>query len=159
MKKRTPKPEHIPSPFQPELIALVNVQLTKFEISASDDFELDAVSGYNVEHSVELGFNVEDKLARVDFTLKVNSTSPDKGAGKASGNFLFVFIYQVENLAELTSIGEGNKLVINGALSSSITSISFSTSRGILLTKCSGTALQNFILPIINPSVLLNKVE
>ncbi|GAO27720.1 hypothetical protein JCM15548_14569 [Geofilum rubicundum JCM 15548] len=41
-------------------------------------------------------------------------------------------------------------------LGNALSSVTYSTSRGILLTKMQGTALQNFVLPIINPNKLLH---
>jgi hypothetical protein len=155
MKKPAPKD----NPFRPEKISLENMQLTRFEVSASNDFVLDDVNGYKVQHGIELAFNIEDKRARVDFKLQVTSTSNLADSGVANGNFEIVFIYKVGNLDELAAQESTGKLIINAALSSSLASISFSTSRGILLTRCYGTALQNFVLPIVNPGTLLQKSD
>jgi hypothetical protein len=41
-------------------------------------------------------------------------------------------------------------------LGNALSAITYSTARGILLTRLQGTAFQDFILPIINPNNLLN---
>ena len=60
-----------------------------------------------------------------------------------------------ENLEELASSKKNKRLHLNPALTNAISSVTYSTSRGILLTRLQGTALQNFVLPIINPNNLL----
>jgi hypothetical protein len=68
-----------------------------------------------------------------------------------------VYIYHVENLEELVKPAKNHLIDLNPALGNALSSITYSTSRGILLARVQGTALQNFVLPIINPNKLLNK--
>ena len=71
-------------------------------------------------------------------------------------NFHLVFVYRVENLEELAKPDKNNLLDLYPALGNALSSITYSTSRGILLSRLQGTALQNFVLPIINPNKLLH---
>jgi hypothetical protein len=66
-----------------------------------------------------------------------------------------IFIYRIENLEELASPEKNKRLHLNPALTNALSSVTYSTSRGILLTRLQGTALQHFVLPIINPNNLL----
>jgi hypothetical protein len=65
-----------------------------------------------------------------------------------------IFIYRIENLEELATPEKNKQLHLNPALTSALSSVTYSTSRGILLTRLQGTALQHFVLPIINPNNL-----
>jgi hypothetical protein len=68
-----------------------------------------------------------------------------------------VFIYHVENLNDLAKPDDKNLIELHPGLAKALSSVTYSTSRGILLTRLQGTALQNFVLPIINPNTLLHK--
>jgi hypothetical protein len=46
---------------------------------------------------------------------------------------------------------------LHPSLGNALASITYSTSRGILMTRFQGTALSDFILPVINPNNLLEK--
>jgi hypothetical protein len=67
-----------------------------------------------------------------------------------------VFIYQTENLKDLAKPDDNNLIKLDPGLANALSSVTYSTSRGILLTRLQGTALQNFVLPIINPNKLLH---
>jgi hypothetical protein len=78
---------------------------------------------------------------------------------KPSVIFTLIFIYRVENLEELAIEDKNKKLNLNPGLANALSSVTYSTSRGILITRLQGTALQNFVLPIINPNNLLRNKE
>jgi len=67
-----------------------------------------------------------------------------------------VFVYHIENLNELANPDDKKLIQLHPALANALSSVTYSTSRGILLTRLQGTALQNFVLPIINPNKLLH---
>ncbi|MNY64312.1 hypothetical protein D3C86_2014030 [compost metagenome] len=48
-------------------------------------------------------------------------------------------------------------ITIHPALGNALASITYSTSRGILMTRFQGTVLSDFILPVIDPNSLLEK--
>ncbi len=79
----------------------------------------------------------------------------NKNRDEANGSFHLVFIYRIENFEELVTTGENNRLKLNSLLANALASVTYSTSRGILLTRLQGTVLQNFVLPVINPNSLL----
>lgn len=62
--------------------------------------------------------------------------------------------YKILNFSELAQIGEVPK-----SFTIQLLGIAISTTRGILLVKGAGTALEHFILPIINPSELFEKLD
>ena len=47
------------------------------------------------------------------------------------------------------------EITIDANLGNALASISYATSRGILMTRFQGTALEDFILPVIDPNDLL----
>ncbi|MFC6100305.1 hypothetical protein [Olivibacter domesticus] len=69
-------------------------------------------------------------------------------------DYLYDFIFQVENLEEYV-LKKEEKPLFSGILISTLLTIAYSTLRGILHTKLADTPLKDFILPIISPNELL----
>ena len=52
---------------------------------------------------------------------------------------------------------KNDSIELDPGLGNALSSITYSTARGVLLTRLQGTALQNFVLPVINPNKLLQQ--
>ncbi len=102
---------------------------------------------------LELGFNLPEKLVKADFTVNVETKS--KNSEETIGLLSFVYIFHVDNLEELTTPEDDSTVTINAGLGNALAAITYSTSRGILMTRFQGTALSTFILPVINPNKLI----
>jgi hypothetical protein len=141
--------------FNPEKIALIDFKMIKAQVDTPENFDIGKVIGHQLDNSFQLGFNLDDKLAKADFTVSVRTDSKGENESEATGNFHLIFIYRIENLEELAIPEKNKRLNLNPGLANALSSVTYSTSRGILLTRLQGTALQNFVLPIINPNNLL----
>lgn len=113
------------------------------------DYTLVKDHDYNV--NFEMVYDLNDKMVKSDIKIEIKTKSKKGQTKEASGNFHIAYLFKVENLNEL--VNEGGS--INYELGNAISSISYSTSRGIILTRFQGTALATFILPIIDPNELL----
>ena len=138
----------------PEKLSLVDCKIIKGQVETPEDFSISKVEGHRLDHGLELGFNLDDKLVKVDYTIDIQTDSKGGNEVEATVSFHFAYVYKVENLENLVLSIEEDKKTLDPVLSSTLTSISYSTSRGILITRLQGTAFQNFILPIINPNNL-----
>ena len=145
------------SKYNPEKLSIVDFKCLKGQVDAPEDFILEKISSYNVENSLALAVNMTDKRIKVDFTITIISVSNGANKHEASGSFHLIFIYHLENLDEMAEPADGNIIRLDPVLTTNLASVSYSTSRGILLTRLQGTALQNFILPVINPVSLLQQ--
>lgn len=143
--------------FDPEKLALVDFKMIRGQVDTPEDFDLSKVVGHQLDNELQLGFNLEDKLAKADFSINIKTDSNGANKHEATGNFHLLFIYRVENLEELATPAKNSKIDLHSGLGNALSSVTYSTSRGILLTRLQGTALQNFILPIINPNKLLHR--
>jgi hypothetical protein len=142
---------------QPKKIEIVDFKIIKGQINSPFDFQNEKVDGHTFNVDLELGFNLEDKLVKADFSVNVQTKSNDDEIEEAVGNFSFVYIYYVDNIEELTNLESDETITINPALGNALASITYSTSRGILMTRFQGTVLSDFILPVIDPNSLLEK--
>ncbi|MFV8271558.1 hypothetical protein ACNQGP_16705 [Flavobacterium sp. GT2N3] len=142
---------------QPEKIEIVDFKIIKGQINSPFDFENEKVAGHTFNVDFELGFNLEDKLVKADFSVHVETKSDEDTTEEAVGNFSFVYVFYVDNIEELTTLKKDETITIHPALGNALASITYSTSRGILMTRFQGTVLSDFILPVINPNDLLEK--
>jgi hypothetical protein len=141
--------------FDPEKILLTDFKMIKGQIETPEDFDISKVVRHKLDNSLQFSFNLDDKLAKVDFTVSLKTDSKGENDTEATGDFHLIFIYRIENLEELAEPETNNRLKLNPALANALSSITYSTSRGILLIRLQGTALQNFVLPVINPNKLV----
>ncbi len=142
--------------FDPEKLALIDFKMIKGQVDTPENFDISKIVGYQLDNSLQLGFNLDDKLAKADFTVSIITDSKGENEREATGNFHLIFIYRIENLEELATPEKNKSLNLNPGLANALSSVTYSTSRGILLTRLQGTAMQNFVLPIINPNKLLH---
>lgn len=141
--------------FIPEKITMLEYKILKGQIDASEDFIIENVEGHDIENSFDLGFDLENKLVRTELDVKISTKSKVSVSSEAKGHFTLVFIFEVENLEELAIPNTENLIDLDSNLANALASVTYSTARGILLTRFQGTALQNFILPIVSPNKLL----
>jgi hypothetical protein len=141
--------------FDPEKISIIEFRMAKGEVETPENFDHSKIEGHHIENELQIGFNLDKKLVKADFTIEIKTKSKGQKETESIGKFHLVFIYHVENLEELASPDKNNLIALQPALGNTLSSVTYSTSRGILLTRLQGTALQNFILPIINPNKLL----
>ncbi|MCH7414570.1 hypothetical protein MM213_13810 [Belliella sp. R4-6] len=140
---------------QPEKINIVDFKIISGSLNNPFSFNADLLEGHQFDVNFDMGFNLEDKLVKADFKADVFTKSKEQQE-EVSGRFHFVFVFLVENLDQLVEFGENKKsLEINGSLGNALASISYSTSRGVLMSRFQGTPLKDFILPVINPNDLL----
>jgi hypothetical protein len=144
-----------PTPFAPEKIRFLDFKLLKGQVDAPEAFTLTDVDGYRLDNELQLGFSFGDLLVKADYTCQIHTESNGKNPQEATGEFHLVFIYKVDNLPDLAKPNSTTQLELDPQLANALASVSYSTARGILLTRLQGTALQNFVLPIINPNGLI----
>jgi len=148
--------------FYPEKIHLNKMVILKCHIDSPFEFSIEKIKGHEFNMDFDLGFNLDDKLAKADFKLNVTSKSEGENIEEATGKFHFAFIFTVDNLEELAIPDKDLHINLNGSLGNALASITYSTTRGILFTRLKGTSLEDFILPVIDPNTLLsieNKIE
>ncbi|MFN8117385.1 MAG: hypothetical protein U0W65_14815 [Bacteroidia bacterium] len=128
-------------------------KIVKGQIDCPEEFSIESIEGHNYNIDFRLAFNLEDNLVKADFNLTVDTKSENKEEAKAVFHLLYIF--QVENLKDFASLTEDGKIDLDSRLGITLASMSHSTSRGVFLTRFQGTALQRFVLPVVNPKDLL----
>lgn len=145
--------------FDPKKITILEFKMVRGQVDTPEDFDQDKVEGRHLENGLQLGFNLDDKLVKADFIIEIKTESRGGNPKESIGNFHFVFIYHIANLEELAKPDKDSLIELDSSLSNALSSVTYSTARGILLIRLQGTALQDFVLPIINPNELLYKKD
>ena len=141
--------------FIPEDIGLLEFKILRGLIESPPAFDLEEIESFQFDMGYEMGLNLDDNLVQAEIEFSVESESSDENEAEASGFFRFCFTYQVNKLKKLAKVSKGKVHEVSSDLAIAIASMTYSTSRGILLTRFQGTDLEDFILPVVNPAALL----
>jgi len=145
------------SKLQPEKISILDIRIIKGEIDSPHEVDLDKIEGYSFDLDYSVGFNSEENLAKADIKVEVETESSGN-YDEAYSFFHISYLFEVENMEELaTPLEKPDEIEVDGALNNALASITYSTTRGILLTRYQGTAFASFKLPVINPNDLLKE--
>lgn len=134
-------------------ISIADFRIIEGQISSPFEFDSNKIQSFESSAELDLGFSFDGNLAKADFSVTVSTVSSNEI--ETTGKFQFVFIFHVENLEELAILDSNNKIELDYGLANALSSITYSTVRGILMTRFQGTSLENFILPVIDPNNLL----
>jgi hypothetical protein len=140
---------------QPEKIHLREFRILRGQIASPADLKMKYIKSYRSDVGFEMAFNLEKSLVKADIQIKAQTDSAGKNKEEAEGFFHIAFFFEVDNMSELAIETKPKHLEIHPGLANAIASISYSTARGIILTRFQGTALREFILPVIDPNSLL----
>lgn len=132
-------------PVAAEKIHLIRIQPSKeyfdYQFAMADkDFKLSVAQ--STKH------NLDKKSFKISLAIFLEYE------GQKFADYLYDFIFQVENIEEYIR-DKDDKPLFSGNLISTLLAIAYSTLRGILHTKLADTPLKDFILPVINPNELL----
>lgn len=101
--------------------------------------------------------DIEKNKLKVVFTCEMKTERISDGESiDISGTFEISYTFTVKNLGELASI-EDKEIKIDNILLINLFNLAYSTSRGVIYTRCQGTIVNDFILPIL-PTSKLNEL-
>lgn len=141
----------------PEKIHLIGFRILHAEMNSPIEFNMDYIHSFDNSNLFDLSFNLEEKVIKSEFKVEIKTISEvGTNTEEAFAKFHFAYIFHIENFKDLVTVAEDDAFLdIKGGLTNAIASIVYSTSRGVLMTRFQGTALANFILPVIDPNKLL----
>ena len=125
--------------FDPNKMTFLDFKMVKGHVDNPEGFDPSKIERYPIKNGLKVRFNLSDRLVRADFNIEIKTKS--KNPKEASGNFHFVFIYRIENLEALAIPDENDLIEVHPELGSALSSITYSTIRGILLTKLQESAV------------------
>jgi hypothetical protein len=141
----------------PDKIHLIGLRLLGANYETSEDFLKTPIlpARTNVKIGQNTGLNLEKNLLVIKMEIILNGLNNEDSEVGLTARYLIEFAFTVDNLKELVQI-QGSISTIDGRLAATILGIAYSTARGIVVERTQGTFFNGAILPVINPSSLLN---
>lgn len=124
----------------------ISVKIDDMANTKRDDFSL----SINTAHLT--GYNLEDK--RFLFGLQL-IFSANKQTTEFECRFRYNFHFEIDNINEMYELNENKEPVFQELFVATLAGISYSTLRGIVLEKTGNSNWGALLLPVINPSDLL----
>jgi len=149
------------SKVDPRLIHLNYIRILKAYLNVSDDFLNDPkeIQGFNLGTKSESGFNIDEKLLRFRIFIRLTGIDKDQNNIGVEGEYVIEYLYEIENMEDFISYSDKPKkkeeFNVATDIGATIAGISYSTARGIVLDRTLGTDFNGVLLPVINPSELL----
>lgn len=138
-------------PFDINKVRIEDILITNASIENQDN-----LSGlekgqhqFDLTYGFDPALNVEQKRVRFIFNCEIKVLDNNRNSLGVSAKFAIAFIFVVDNLDELV-IKKEEMSDIDGDLMIALANITYSTSRGIIYTRCQGTIIKKIIFPIIS---------
>ncbi|TVR36943.1 MAG: hypothetical protein EA392_13955 [Cryomorphaceae bacterium] len=143
----------------PGKMRLITVQMLQGGLTTTPEFQQNNQPGeFFVD--IQVGYapflNIAENGIAIRMVLHLNGIRNDKGKKEPVGiraEYVYHFYFQVDNLSQFIS----EKDAVSAALTTTLVSMSYSTLRGIVLERTTGTLLGGVILPVINPAAFVKE--
>lgn len=132
-------------------LRVLKVDILREELENKAGLSAANIKDFKFDINYHIGFNPDHKLVKTELQISISAETADPNI-KATCTYLFAFIYLVENFTDLVHI-DNEQIIESRELGLSLTNITVSTSRGILIERLQGTVFRNFILPILMPGI------
>lgn len=143
--------------FDPTKVHFSDFKMLKGQVETPAGLELPADLQFLSDYALSMGLSADNELLRVDLAVEIKAESPTAEMPAIQGSFHFAFLYQIENLDELVQLADAKAPQLDYNLSVALAGITYSTVRGMLMTRLQSTLLEKFIMPVVNPADLLGK--
>jgi hypothetical protein len=143
--------------FDNNKLTLDAVRLFKSSILVSDSF-MDGdqnLDSYSFSFDLKTGTILEEDTVLLRLNIKIDGKYEEQ-AVDVKGEFGIEFRFLYENLVEFVFLN-GDERIIDLNFGGILTGIAFSTARGMVLQQTQETYIGGVILPIINPTELLQE--
>jgi hypothetical protein len=143
--------------FIPQKLALFDFKVINENIDVAFEFNSELIKNYETDMSFNITFDQSNKCVKVDLGFDIHTNSSEQTCGEARAQFNFVYVYSLQNFDDFVEHTKDKIKKVNEQLIVAVADASFSTSRGVIMTRLQNTVLKDFILPIIAPEDLFEK--
>lgn len=137
-------------------VSLIDVRIVVGRVESHEDFEAKHITAFAPDCALRIFLDLKENLVRADLKVWVDTES-SPSQPEAHGHFHFNFYFRVADLEQWIHASSEGAAFMDAGLQNAVASVSYSTARGILLSRFQGTAFSRFILPVINPNDLLER--
>ena len=143
--------------FNVDLVKIENIVITNARLENKTDITVLEKNKYefDIVHTFSIAINIEERKLRVISSCQVKTLERNsKSEIGIWANFDIAFFFYIENLNELV-VGAGPEFESNTDLIMALSNIAYSTSRGIIFTRCQGTIMKSLIMPIMSSEKIM----
>lgn len=145
------------SKYDVDLIHLESVTIVNASINnESGQISFDKSHLLKIDHEITTSANIKLKKIKLSFSCDISAHEKKERPLGLTAKFNIAYVFNVENLNELTDVTENKALDVDWDLIAGLSNIVYSTSRGIIYTRCLGTILGNVILPVVSTNRLMS---
>ncbi|HWK05941.1 MAG TPA: hypothetical protein VNS58_20010 [Puia sp.] len=139
--------------FDVSKVHYLHIKDLAFHYSIPETISLPRDNGDSIHFDLEIvkTIGLEEKILRLIFTVELKAY--EKGKKEASATYVTEHLFKVENMDALINKSQDD-LEVDITLNNTLTGLAYSTVRGLLRQKFTGTLFSNFILPVIRPADL-----
>lgn len=140
--------------FDVSKVHYLHIKDLAFNYSIPETISLPKDNGDSIHFNLEIAktIGLEEKILRLIFTVELKAY--EKGKKEASATYVTEHLFKVENMDTLINKSKEGNLEVDITLNNTLTGLAYSTVRGLLRQKFTGTLFSNFILPVIRPADL-----
>ena len=154
---------------EPEMIHMLSIKTLKGKIKNDSESDSSAIAGYRFTNDLATALNPEEKIVGLKLTLYIDTLDKNQNKLGIEASYTHEFVFRVDNLADFVGPEEDEVAENEGSekksdlvpdetldpiLLGTLAGISYSTLRGIIMSRTQGTALNTVILPVIDPKKL-----
>ncbi|MCZ8020211.1 MAG: hypothetical protein O9302_03270 [Cyclobacteriaceae bacterium] len=141
----------------PEKIKILSIKILGGNIEIGSNVELSKIVSFNVKYGIEDQLFLESKQFSFIFYSSFTALDKDDANIEAKADYKIEFVFEVENIEDyITKKDEESRIItLHNILLSTLLSIVYSTSRGIILSRTLGTSIDGIILPVIDINELV----
>lgn len=137
----------------PENIHLLEVRWVKDHLFLKTE-EYDASSSFDFQITYSMMHNLEKEIVKIGIFIDIAGEITNQNMQEQNGNYEIDFIFKIDQLASHYQLIDGKPL-FDGMFVGTLLSISYSTTRGMLLTSWRNSIMEKVILPVISVQELL----
>ena len=144
----------------PEKIHMLRIKTLKGRIANDAEIDSSIIASYRFTNDIATAINEEEKIVGLKLTVYIDTLDNKKEKLDIQASYTHEFVFKVDNLSDFVYSEEeketaGNDNIVDPLLIGTLAGISYSTTRGIIITRTQGTALNAVILPVIDPKKLM----
>lgn len=144
----------------PEKIHMLRIKTIKGRIMNDSETDSSVIAGYRFTNDIATAINEAEQIVGLKLTVYIDTLDNKKQKLDIQASYTHEFVFKVDNLSDFIFSEEEkaaaeNEDGIDPLLIGTLAGIAYSTTRGIIITRTQGTALNAVILPVIDPKKLM----
>jgi hypothetical protein len=142
--------------FKVDQLFIKDIRIIKGELDSPFHAHISDIIDFESDMDFAVSVNTDNSEVLAEFTVTIKAIFEANTAIEAHAHFELGFLFGIGNFNKMVTQLPDETFELDNSLMNAVASITYSTSRGILLTRFQGTLFRDFLLPIIHPNSLFD---